>query len=467
MGKALTVQEIQNRIDKKTPNRFRVDDTFKSERRIKVKAFCFKHKKPFSQDLSNFLHENDACPDCGRERKREKEKPGKIKRFQEKINSNKQYEGLYFIRDIIYNDDEERTYAHVECFKHGLLGENIFRTKDLHRRKPCRICQGLRSPRKTDEEIILEIKDKIQNFENFPIHKIEREEGRIFIFFSCKTHINQRIKRKQFDVIQSKTNTIPCDKCRSLFLKKLKIKHTGEEFCQEGKKLHPEYLYNLEDIKKAIMIDFKKIPVICPKHGVFHTNYNRHIYAGEGFCKICKSNSYYEKVIEELLDRKYKVEFKHNDPVFQDLKNRKTLIIDFYVEKYKLIIEYDGMHHFKVKPGYNDLKKFIEGVKRDHKKNLYAKKNEINILRITYWDRKNIEKLLDKYFLEIESNENLYKIHYMPFMVFKRIKMIEIRRKKYGSVKKIFLGNRRKPYFLSDVDKKRYQQENKQTNNEA
>ncbi|RQO42475.1 hypothetical protein DBR39_00950 [Chryseobacterium sp. KBW03] len=463
MGKALTVQEIQIRIDEKTPNRFRVDDTFKSEKRIKVKVFCFKHKKPFSQDLSNFLHENDACPDCGKERKREKEKPGKIKKFQEKINSNKQYEGLYFIRDIIYNDDEERTYAHVECIKHGLLEENIFRTKDLHRRKPCKVCQEFRSPRKTDEEIISEIKEKIQNFENFPIHKIERGKGRIFIFFSCKTHINQGIKPKQFDIIQSKTNTIPCDKCRSLFLKKLKIKHTGEEFIKLGKEIHPEYLYNLTDINNAILENFKEIPVICPEHGVFFTSYDQHIYSKGGFCKECKNSSYYEKKIVEIISQKYKLDLVNNIAVFPKLKHKKKLRPDIYIESLKLLIEYDGLYHFKPKPPHYDLNKFLEAVKRDEIKNRFARKETKNLLRIPYTKRNKIENILSECISKIQSGKSFYKIHYMPFIVFKRIKMIKIRKEKYGVLKKYYSKIKENRIFYQIWIKRHINKKNKLT----
>ncbi|MFY7843717.1 hypothetical protein [Chryseobacterium gambrini] len=86
-------------------------------------------------------------------------------------------------------------------------------------------------------------------------------------------------------------------------------------------------------------------------------------------------------------------------------------------------------------------------------------KNKVNILRIPFYEFENIEKLIDDSITKINNQErslkkyynllNVYKINYVPLIVKKRIKL-----------KKILFENKRKPHFLSDLDKKRYQQEN-------
>jgi hypothetical protein len=91
---------------------------------------------------------------------------------------------------------------------------------------------------------------------------------------------------------------------------------------------------------------FEKVSIICPDHGEFFQSLANHINGGRG-CPICKSSKG-EKAIEMWLT-KNNIEFKHGH-LFRDLnspESGKPLIFDFFIWNMHLLIEYDGVQHFK------------------------------------------------------------------------------------------------------------------------
>lgn len=73
---------------------------------------------------------------------------------------------------------------------------------------------------------------------------------------------------------------------------------------------------------------------------------------------------------------------------------------DFYIPHMNLVIEYDGEQHFEPvdfgNKGEKHARSVFEIVKqRDKNKEWYCNKNNIKMLRIPYWERNNIEKILE------------------------------------------------------------------------
>lgn len=120
--------------------------------------------------------------------------------------------------------------------------------------------------------------------------------------------------------------------------------------------------------------------------------------------------SYYNAYISELLDKK-KIEYKAEYLVFIDDHHYR---FDFYLPKYNLCIEYDGQQHFeprffigKYKSKEIGEKKLQELQQRDIIKNEYCKKNNINLLRIPYWESKNIETIIDNYLQRLNERDSV------------------------------------------------------------
>ena len=88
---------------------------------------------------------------------------------------------------------------------------------------------------------------------------------------------------------------------------------------------------------------------------------------------------------------------------FKDCKDKQCLPFDFYLPEYNICIEYDGEQHYK-KCSFQTQQEFENAIKRDKIKDEYCKKNNIKLIRIPYFEFKNIKKILKKQ-IPLKSNE--------------------------------------------------------------
>lgn len=121
---------------------------------------------------------------------------------------------------------------------------------------------------------------------------------------------------------------------------------------------------------------------------------------GRLVCPYCPSlNSLGETKIKEILNEN-KIEFNPEN-IFDDCFRSKysKLRFDFYLHKYNMAIEYDGIQHFEPVDFYHKgiefAKRQFEDLKiRDKMKNDYCFDNNINLVRIPYWDFDRIEDIV-------------------------------------------------------------------------
>lgn len=81
---------------------------------------------------------------------------------------------------------------------------------------------------------------------------------------------------------------------------------------------------------------------------------------------------------------------------FSDCKYKSLLWFDFYLKEYNLCIEYQGAQHYKPYKFFGGEESFKEQIIRDKIKEKYCRKNNINLLRIPYWEFENIEEILEQ-----------------------------------------------------------------------
>jgi hypothetical protein len=116
------------------------------------------------------------------------------------------------------------------------------------------------------------------------------------------------------------------------------------------------------------------------------------------WCKKC-GESKGEKTIDNFLTLR-NIIFKR-EKKFSDCKNIRKLLFDFYLPEYNICIEYDGEQHFSpINFGSNlklAYKKYLYLQKNDEIKNNYCKLNNINLIRIPYYEKNNIENILNNY----------------------------------------------------------------------
>lgn len=120
---------------------------------------------------------------------------------------------------------------------------------------------------------------------------------------------------------------------------------------------------------------------------VLSTNLLRGVRTSCG-CEFSKGETKVQKVLEGLNIRFIK------NKTFDDCRNPKThrlLKFDFFLPEYNTCIEYDGEQHFKEIEIFKDSLRDIRY--RDAIKDEYCSKNNVYMIRIPYWDLKNIDEL--------------------------------------------------------------------------
>lgn len=108
--------------------------------------------------------------------------------------------------------------------------------------------------------------------------------------------------------------------------------------------------------------------------------------------------SYCNMRINQFLT-KSNIDFKSEYVVYVDNSYYR---FDFYLPGYNLFIEYDGEQHYKPVRFYSQsdnevLATFARTREHDMAKNLYCEENNINLLRISYLDKDNIELIINSH----------------------------------------------------------------------
>ena len=109
-------------------------------------------------------------------------------------------------------------------------------------------------------------------------------------------------------------------------------------------------------------------------------------------CYAKRGNWLYKNVIESL-ENNLKEFLKENNIKFEkqkkfsNLKDKKYLSYDFYIPSKNLLVEYNGVQHYKFNKFFHkDEHEFHRQLHHDWLKRKYAKDNNINLLVIPYWE---------------------------------------------------------------------------------
>ena len=120
-----------------------------------------------------------------------------------------------------------------------------------------------------------------------------------------------------------------------------------------------------------------------------------------------------QKIINIL--KKYNISYVYQK-TFNDCRDKLPLPFDFYIQEYNLCIEFDGMHHYKPIWGED---RFLTTKLHDAMKDNYCRWNDIDLLRISYLENKNLDIILESKLNIGEWKTNIgynikQKIKYIP-----------------------------------------------------
>ena len=181
--------------------------------------------------------------------------------------------------------------------------------------------------------------------------------------------------------------------------------------CTECKKIKKKNRYN--EVKKYIeSFDYKllskeynsnkeKILVKCNHGHEYEVKFDNF---QQGYrCPICNLSKGEDKIKLYLDTNNIEniSQFK-----FNGCKFKYKLPFDFYLPKYNLCIEYDGIQHFEIVKHFGGYDGFITRKIKDTIKNIYCKNNNINLIRIPYWEYDNIENILNEIINKLDDTFN-------------------------------------------------------------
>jgi very-short-patch-repair endonuclease len=175
-----------------------------------------------------------------------------------------------------------------------------------------------------------------------------------------------------------------------------------KDFVKQSIETHKDkYDYDMVDfcdrstIIKTTKLDGKydmsrKVLIGCKKHGHFFQDATKH-KTGTG-CPICRESKgelYVNSLLEYKYGRKYEI-LRFNDATFKELKGKRNVLpFDFYIPELKVVIEYDGQHHFWPVFGTSEYIRnlnYNKTITNDNLKNDFVKNNPdgIRLIRIPY-----------------------------------------------------------------------------------
>jgi very-short-patch-repair endonuclease len=217
------------------------------------------------------------------------------------------------------------------------------------------------------EEREIKYKESIKNKE---IELIEKYINiREKILHKCKK-CNLLFKSSPKSILNSKIGCTSCsgrifsiDKYKSLLPSNLKL--ISKEYIGSNKK------------HKHLCIDCNFEFITKPNY-ILHMNTN---------CPNCSKSKGEREIMCFLNDKKIKYINEYTVNI-----NEKNLRFDFFIEEFNLMIEYDGIQHFKPVDLFGGEESFIKQTEYDILKDKWCLENKIKLLRIPYYE--NVEKIL-------------------------------------------------------------------------
>ena len=176
-----------------------------------------------------------------------------------------------------------------------------------------------------------------------------------------------------------------------------------------------EKIRDVSDNKYELMSEYRtsneKIRIKHIECGhVFEMKYRFFVNMGQR-CPKCRISKGEEKIKNWLKTNNLK--FKQ-EKRFSDCKSERPLPFDFQVfmkDKF-VLIEYDGEQHFEERFSFSNKKdkdSLLNIQKRDNIKNVFCENNNIALLRISYYEYDDVEKILDNYFISSTTIESTSK----------------------------------------------------------
>lgn len=203
----------------------------------------------------------------------------------------------------------------------------------------------------------------------------------------CKIH-NIEFKSNYCTLLNKSTN---CPECSKETIRRA-CGLSQESFLNIISNTHPHIIPNEKYINRQTEISFH-----CTVHNMdFVMKPQYLLYNKSRGCPKCSSSIGENKMVSILINMGFDVIRQY---VFKDCKNINVLPFDAFVKEINTAFEYQGEQHYQ-KTNFNGAnitdEEYEKGLKRDFIKEEYCKKNNINLIKVPYWELDSMEDFLYK-----------------------------------------------------------------------
>lgn len=280
-----------------------------------------------------------------------------------------------------YSKITEYTYTKKVCIICPEHGEFWQTPKNHLTGRGCPICRYASVSKKLSltTEIFIEKAKKLYG-NIFDYSKVEYKNNYTKVCIICPEHGEFWTTPNNF------LNGHTCPKCNIKERAKNAAMGT-KSFVEKAKKIHGDKY----DYSKVEYINSRtKVCIICPIHGEFWITPDSHLYQNGG-CHKCNHSKLENLIFDFLTANNFEFETQKG---FKWLRYKKPLRLDFYLPKYNIAIECQGVQHFEPIKYFGGNKTFNEQVKRDNTKRKLCNEHNIKIIYITKKDKQNIKNIL-------------------------------------------------------------------------
>lgn len=255
----------------------------------------------------------------------------------------------------------------ITCKVHGHFSTNP--NNHIHKRSGCPLCYG--RVKKNTSQFIDNVKKVHGNIFTFEKTIYTNDTDKLII--TCKEH---------GDFTPRPTNLLQGSGCPScaLDVASRRYRKSQADFIIQSNIIHNDK-YDYSSVE--YVNNRTNVTIICPTHGSFSQSPSSHIHSKCG-CPSCKSSKGEIEVRNWLQNNNIEFSEQHT---FSDCRDRLPLRFDFYLPHYNMLIEFNGIQHYRYIPAFhknNNHDSFERVKQRDIIKSEYCKSNGLQLLIIPY-----------------------------------------------------------------------------------
>jgi len=371
MAKKLSYEYIKNFIENAA---YQLINTEYVNNKTKLDLVC-PNNHSFQMTWNHF-RDGSRCPQCKYEKLSEKFRfdYDYVKYFIE-VESNS---GFKLISTEYKNNSEK---LHMKCpNNHDVyITFSCFRNQGIR----CKECSGLKQ--KTTDVFKKEVFDLVGD-----------EYTVLGEYKNTKTKILMR-----HEICKTEYEVSPCN-----FLAGKRCPKCAIDINANNKRLNYQYVYDFIKNEGFVLLSKtyknakQKLNIKCSNGHLFQCAWDNFLNSKK--CPICSESQGEKKILKFLKSKNILYETQKK---FRGLigLNGGLLSYDFYLPDYNWLIEYQGEFH-DGNGNYYVKQNLAKQQEHDRRKREYAKKHNIKLIEIWYYDFDNIEQILDK---ELQLNKKL------------------------------------------------------------